>query len=125
MSDGAYDCWKTRAPEDDGAAPVPCPICTGDRDAEPCSEECDELILRAKTVRMVRHSYDAVREALRLARTYLVEGGNADHRYRACLDQIGAYRRFIRTLRATLALQAEDIGLVDTLPAPPCSEAAQ
>ncbi len=36
----SYDAWKLTAPEQDEDAPQPCPVCTGDDDCDPCSEEC-------------------------------------------------------------------------------------
>lgn len=39
-----YDDWKATAPVSDEDRPAPCPVCTGDHDAEPCSEECAELV---------------------------------------------------------------------------------
>lgn len=103
---------------DDGVFPQPCPICTGHEDAVPCSAECDEIVLRNKTKSMVCGAYDAARNALFLARLYFTEGGNTDHRYRACLDQVGAYRRFVKLLRGILSTQASDLATADTLPAP-------
>lgn len=108
---------------DDGVFPQPCPICTGHAEAVPCSDECDELVLRNKTLGMVKGAYEAAWKALFLARLYLAEGGNTDARYRACLDQAGAYRRFVRLLRNILKSQAEDMARASTIPAP--AEAAE
>jgi hypothetical protein len=93
-----YDNWKTATPEDDGFAYEggDCPVCHGGTGAA-CSEECDELILRVKTQRMIRGAYEAARIAVTMARSYELEGDSS--------------------LRAMLKLQAEDIGSMDTLPA--------
>jgi len=118
MKHGAYDTWKTATPDDDGPIPGDCPVCDGGTGAA-CSEECDELILRVKTQRMIRGAYEAARIAVTMARSYEIEGDSVrGPRIRAVLDQVGAYRRFIRSLRTMLKLQAEDIGSADTLPAP-------
>lgn len=125
MNGSTYDGWKTATPDDDGPIPGDCPVCDGG-DGPACSEGCEELILRAKTRRMVRGAYEACRIAMSVAKGYVREGDDArSPRVRAVLDQIGAYRRYVRSLRAILAVQAEDIGEADTLPAPACEEAAQ
>lgn len=121
----SFDDWKTTAPEDDGPIPGDCPVCDGG-DGAPCSEACDELVARSKARQAIRGAYEAAYIALSLARSYEAEGDSVrEPRIRAVLDQVGAYRRFIRSLRAMLKLQAEDIGSADTLPAPACEEAAQ
>lgn len=118
MNGSAYDSWKTAAPDDDGPIPGDCPVCDGGTGAA-CSEECDELIRGAYEAARIRGAYEAARIAVTMARSYELEGDSVrGPRIRAVLDQVGAYRRFIRSLRAMLALQAEDIGSMDTLPAP-------
>jgi hypothetical protein len=113
-----YDNWRATAPEDDGPIPGDCPVCDGG-DGAPCSEGCDELVTRRKARPAIRGAYEAAYIALSLARGYEAEGDSVrEPRIRAVLDQVGAYRRFIRAMRVLLRLQAEDIGTMDTLPAP-------
>ncbi len=51
----SYDDWKLATPQgsehDDHAAP--CPVCTGDLDAEPCSEACEEDVTNAAVDRAI------------------------------------------------------------------------
>lgn len=78
--------------------PPACPVCTGDEDAEPCSEECDTLVRRCRLEAAIRGLYQASRTAVALARVYRAEG--PDMRLVRCLEAVQAYRMSIRTLRA-------------------------
>lgn len=95
----SYDSWKTTAPEEDEEAPVPCPICTGHADAEPCGEDCAELVARCERERLIKVLYANAWRALQLAREYRQEAQNDDHRVREILHRVGIIRADISELR--------------------------
>jgi len=81
---------------------VPCPVCTGDEDAEPCGEECDALFQQARRVRAIRALYNRCFQAVGLARTYQHERAvfrDADERVTECMKTVRIYRTSIRCLR--------------------------
>lgn len=79
---------------------VPCPVCTGDEDAEPCGEACAALVARAERFRRVRGLYAQARTALAYARLYRAEERHAGgDRERDCLRQVQALRVSIRNER--------------------------
>lgn len=82
----------------DDPAPHACPVCTGDDDAEPCSDDCCRIVDIAKNRARITALYSAARGALRLARRYLMEEGK-DHRYENCLIAVKGYRISIRAMR--------------------------
>jgi hypothetical protein len=97
----SYDDWRCTPPEDDGPyyEPTPCPVCTGDPDAEPCGEDCAETMEAVRRARVIRGNYEAARRALHLAKVFSMEGGPHDARIPPCLEQVGHFRAYIATLR--------------------------
>lgn len=91
---------------DAGDDRVPCNICRGDEGAEPCSEECEEIAIRAVRVRLIRRFYQGARDALVLARRYQDESVSGDHRITECLQMVRVHRTRIRVARA---LNAESL----------------
>lgn len=84
----------------------PCPLCTGDKEAEPCGEECASIIAKCVREQRIRGYYMAAKSALILARAYEAEWVRGlspidiDARVKACVNQVHAYRLSIRNLRA-------------------------
>lgn len=105
----SYDDWKTRAPEED-ADPfaVPCPVCTGDASAKPCSEDCDHIVERCRRERQIQSCFQASRLVIKMAKAYRDEGfGVSDVRVRTCLDRVRYYRGQIRAHRSELRARQE------------------
>lgn len=92
---------------------IPCPVCTGDEEAEACSEDCARIVFRAAGVRQIARLYRFCFLAMRLARRYRAEEGRAGLRERAALEQIRAYRNEIRVLRILNAPGVEHVGVDD------------
>ncbi len=88
----------------DGEPPTPCPVCTGDRNADPCSEGCDLIARKVALLQLERGLYEQARKALRFARLYrgLAKCVGFDHRAVACLVQVRRIRNAIRVARWTL-----------------------
>jgi hypothetical protein len=82
----------------------PCPVCTGDDDAHPCSEECEALIIKAKRTERIAGLFAQARRAARLAKTYRAEQGPGGSREILCLEVIDDCRIRIRMTRACAAL---------------------
>lgn len=97
----SYDAWKEAAPDDSNDLPAPCPVCTGDEHADPCSEDCAHLIRKVKTARIVRGLYKAARRSLSLARLYQAQvyPETKDVRIDCCLQRVDELREDIATWR--------------------------
>lgn len=83
----------------------PCPVCTGDRDAEPCSEECECIVAQAKRDRDIQGYRFAHRQAVKMALRYRDENRldglfGGDRRIRKCLRMAATYRALVNALRA-------------------------
>jgi hypothetical protein len=103
MNDGVYDNWKATNPSEQSDEPsVPCPICTGDEEAEACSEECHTLIERCRRERMIERLYKASHKAIRFAKQYKLANYPEFHLH-ACVVQVNANRAVIRRLRSEAA----------------------
>ena len=97
-----YDEWRASAPEDDSEQErQPCPVCTGDRDADPCSEDCDAIMKRATRRAAIQGLYNAAFRALLMAKLYRREGHANDHRITDCVAKVRVYRASIRALRVS------------------------
>lgn len=83
--------------------PTECPICTGDRDAAPCSEDCDRIIKVCEAERQVETCRMAARLVIKVAKSYQREGFPDDHRIAACIGRVRYYRDQVRTHRARLS----------------------
>jgi predicted nucleic acid-binding Zn ribbon protein len=93
--------------------PVPCPVCTGDMTADPCGEECDELMAESARRRRIQGLYIACSRALEWARAYAKAGTTfGDARILAIADQVQQYRREIASIRKLCdgATSVVDIG---------------
>lgn len=122
-------------PDDDGPSYEEAGCCAVNGGYGPaCSEECARIEHVARVRRFCKGFYAAARAALAMARRYQAEGFDDDRRAADCVRQVNAYRANIRALRATLhgdvdaileVAIGEDIRTCDTMPAPPCEEAAQ
>ncbi len=98
----SYDSWKENAPEDDDArVRDPCPVCTGDMTAEPCGEDCDEIMKRSTRPAAIRGLYSAAFRAIFIAKLYRREGHANDSRIDECVAKVRDYRASIRALRAS------------------------
>ncbi len=97
----SYDDWKCSPPEDDEEPRTPCCVCTGDEHAEPCSEDCADLVRRVKAERIVRRLYKAARRSLSLARLYQAQiyPETRDIRIDCCLQRVDELREDIATWR--------------------------
>jgi hypothetical protein len=85
---------------DAGREPAwPCPICTGDNEAEPCSEECAALVERVRRERLIESCRLAAKLVIKVAKSYQREGFPDDHRIAACIGRVQYYRGRIRELR--------------------------
>jgi predicted nucleic acid-binding Zn ribbon protein len=85
---------------------TPCPVCTGDEDAEPCSEECDALVQSVRQANRIKRVYAAARRALIMAHVYREESkDNADPRTVACIERVNAYRTSIRLMRGIVRVR--------------------
>lgn len=105
-----YDDWKSAAPEsDDEVCGTPCPVCTGDDEGPPCSEECEHIVFLAKQRSVIRGLYRSARTSLRLARRYRDEEGPRGRRERECVQRIRALRDVIRTTRAMCASDVDAV----------------
>lgn len=80
--------------------PPPCPVCTGEEDAEPCGEDCEAIFLRCKREKQIRGLYEAAWKALEFARVYNATLGPQDYRVKAVLRTVYLYRQDIAELRA-------------------------
>lgn len=91
--------------DDQEPRPVPCPVCTGDADAEPCGEDCDAIIRACERKIRIKGLYIAAHSAMRWAKGYARRSRDAfdDNRVLAILDQVRGYRRQIATLRQEAA----------------------
>jgi hypothetical protein len=99
-----YDSWKTIEPEDTTLAnEPPCPVCTGDEDAQPCGEDCDRIVRRVRLERGIQGLYNAAFSALFMAKVYRREGGNSDRRMVKAVYAAQAYRASIKCLRSDLS----------------------
>lgn len=96
----SYDDWKCTAPEEDDPFAVFCCVCTGHADAPPCSEECDDILQRARREREIDSCKVAIRLVLRIAKAYRNEGFERDERIGVCIGRVRYYRGRIRELRA-------------------------
>lgn len=85
---------------DAGHYETPCPVCTGDENAQPCSEDCDRLVTLCRNERRIKGLRQAIRISMTLARLYVSESGCIDQRARGCIEQVHAYRASIAALRA-------------------------
>jgi hypothetical protein len=94
---------------DAGREPVECPICTGADLADPCSDDCAELLRAVACRRMVAGHYRACRLAMILARRYRAEEGVQGLREQAALAEVNANRQSVRVLRS---LNAADVDTV-------------
>ncbi len=101
MSFHGYDSWKSTdyAADDGPDYREPCPVCSGDADADPCSEECDEIMKSVRRDRVIKGNYEAAKRVLHLAKLYAVEGGPRDPRIGPCVAQIRMYRDYVALLR--------------------------
>ncbi len=89
--------------DDQEIHPEPCPVCTGDEDAQPCTEECANLMRRVAIERGVRGLYQRCRTALGLVRVYREEGAtHDDERVMECMTTVKVYRNSIRWMRVAL-----------------------
>lgn len=79
--------------------PVPCPVCTGDPEACPCTEGCEELMAVCRRERQIRGLYEDARRALRFARAYYASFGRSDYRVRGVVVRVGFIRAEIEFLR--------------------------
>lgn len=95
----SYDTWKARAPEDGQEPPTPCPVCTGDESADPCSEDCAGLIDVCRRERLLEGLNFARRQVVRMALRYRTEAPAPDPRVAACLRQARVYRTKIRMIK--------------------------
>lgn len=118
-----YDTWKTTCPEDEGPAPQACPVCTGDREASPCSEECDEILTKSKAAAQVRGAVKAAGDAIVLALEYVKEGDRDTVRLADALHAAQAWTKYARDL-ALILRETKLSALADTIPAP-AEEAAE
>jgi predicted nucleic acid-binding Zn ribbon protein len=84
--------------EDAETPPPPCPVCTGDEDAEPCGEECAELIAKVERKNALAGLRVSLQRVMWWARTYYDAAGKADRRVLDCL----ARARFYRNQRSAL-----------------------
>jgi hypothetical protein len=103
---------------DAGREPLECPICTGCEDADPCSDDCAEIVIKAARLRGVARFYRACRLAMILARRYRAEEGVQGLRERAALAEVAANRQSIRVLRALNATDVDtviDVALSDDM----------
>lgn len=94
-----YDDWRSSAPEFDEEPPVRCCVCSGDEDAPPCSEECDEIVGRVARRRQIARLYAGARRCVYYARIYQLTSPD-DSRVTKVLTQANEYRARIRALRA-------------------------
>jgi hypothetical protein len=105
--DSNYDSWKTTAPEDDGVyyEPTPCPVCTGDRDAEPCGEDCHVIVRKALAGRRIKGLYETAQRAMKLAKTYRASSAveEKDRRIDECLQRVDECREDIKVWRDFVA----------------------
>ncbi len=96
----SYDAWKEAPPALDEAEPQPCPVCTGDDEAQPCTEDCAVLMRMTAIERGIKGLYQRCRTALHLVRVYRDETWpDADTRIEECLQTVRTYRNSIRILR--------------------------
>lgn len=79
--------------------PPPCPVCTGEEDAEPCGEDCARIVERCRRERLIRGLYEEARRALRLAREYRIGDATSDFRQRQILRRVYLLRCDIADLR--------------------------
>lgn len=79
--------------------PPPCPVCTGDEDAEPCGEECAELVAKVRRQRLIRGLYEDAHRALKLAHEYRIGDFGSDARIKAILRRVYFIRQDIAELR--------------------------
>ncbi len=101
LVNSSFDSWKCAAPDDSNDLPEPCPVCTGDEHADPCSEDCADLVRRVKAERIVRRLYKAARRSLSLARLYQAQiyPETRDIRIDCCLQRVDELRGDIATWR--------------------------
>jgi hypothetical protein len=99
----SYDNWKTTAPEDDGPNyETPCPVCTGDRNALPCGEDCDRIVKKALAKRRIAGLYETAKRALHLAKMYrelMYPQKDTDRRIDECLQRVDECRADIKAWR--------------------------
>lgn len=93
--------------EDQESDPTPCPVCTGDEDATPCTEDCANLMRLTAIERGIKGLYQRCRTALFLARIYRGEGWDGLGRMVECLTTVRTYRVSISILRASLRAHKE------------------
>lgn len=79
---------------------TPCPVCTGTESAEPCTEECAELVERCRRERQIDANRAAAKLVIRMAKAYRREGFPNDNRVAVCIERVRYYRGQIRALRA-------------------------
>lgn len=109
MSYVGLDAWKESAPELDDEPAQACPVCTGDQDADPCSESCEAVIMLATEQRTIAGKYAQARAALRLARIYRFEDGVTGRKSRRAAEvvhKVACLREDIRELRVSRRKEA-------------------
>ncbi len=88
--------------DDQESEPEPCPVCTGDDEAKPCSEDCAALMRMTAIERGIKGLYQRCRTALHLVRVYRDETWpDADARIAECMASVRTYRTSIACLRQT------------------------
>lgn len=78
---------------------TPCPVCTGDESAEPCSEACDELVRRVRRERQIDACKHAIALIDRMISAYEREGFDDDTRITVCRERQAYYEGQIAKLQ--------------------------
>lgn len=78
---------------------TPCPVCTGDESAEPCSEACEELVERVRRERQIESCKHAIQLIERMVEAYAREGFDDDTRIVVCLERVKYYEGQIAKLQ--------------------------
>jgi hypothetical protein len=96
---GSYDVWKSSAPDDSiDLQPLPCPVCSGDMDAEPCGEDCEAIIDKAQRRNHLAAIKVSIGRVMFWARTYYDTRGKDDRSFTDCMARV----RFLRDQQAAL-----------------------
>ncbi len=103
-----YDAWKARAPGADELPPEPCCVCTGHKDAPPCSEECEDIVRAAEDVSrrtgLAERLGRQIHIAEQLIARYRAEEPNGGLREREASAQVDIWAALLEELIEDLAV---------------------